>query len=76
MRQVGLRPVLNAGVMGLPDVATIDGFDPQMRTTFLAHFLIVHELMAELSRAACGPANTELRWAASEAAIGEAFVVQ
>lgn len=48
---------LNAGVMGLPDVATVDGFDLQMQTNFLAHFLIVHELLAELSRAASGPAG-------------------
>jgi NAD(P)-dependent dehydrogenase (short-subunit alcohol dehydrogenase family) len=48
---------LNAGVMGMPDVATVDGFDLQMQTNHLSHFLIVKELMAELDRAARGPAG-------------------
>jgi NAD(P)-dependent dehydrogenase (short-subunit alcohol dehydrogenase family) len=42
----------NAGVMALPDQATGDGFDVQMQTNHLSHFLLTRELMPRLERAA------------------------
>ena len=42
----------NAGVMGLPDQATVDGFDVQIQTNHLSHFLLTHELWPLLERAA------------------------
>lgn len=42
----------NAGVMAMPDVATVDGFDVQMQTNHLSHFLLTRELMPLLERAA------------------------
>jgi len=42
----------NAGVMALADTATIDGYDIQMQTNHLSHFLLTRELMALLETAA------------------------
>lgn len=42
----------NAGVMALADTATIDGYDVQMQTNHLSHFLLTRELMPLLERAA------------------------
>ncbi|MGI9606925.1 MAG: SDR family NAD(P)-dependent oxidoreductase [Acidimicrobiales bacterium] len=42
----------NAGVMALGDVATTDGFDVQMQTNHLSHFLLTRELMPLLELAA------------------------
>lgn len=42
----------NAGVMALGDIATGDGFDIQMQTNHLSHFLLTRELMPLLERAA------------------------
>ena len=42
----------NAGVMGLKDYATDDGFDIQMQTNHLSHFLLTHELWPVLEKAA------------------------
>ncbi len=42
----------NAGVMALADTATTDGFDIQMQTNHLSHFLLTRELMPLLERAA------------------------
>lgn len=42
----------NAGVMALADSATSDGFDVQMQTNHLSHFLLTRELMPLLERAA------------------------
>jgi len=38
----------NAGVMALPDKATKDGYDVQMQTNCLSHFLLAKELMGLL----------------------------
>lgn len=42
----------NAGVMALADVATTDGYDVQMQTNHLSHFLLTKELFPLLERAA------------------------
>ena len=42
----------NAGVMALKDQATNDGFDIQMQTNHLSHFLMTKELMPILKKAA------------------------
>ena len=42
----------NAGVMGLPDTATTDGFDVQMQCNHLSHFLLVSEVWPLLETAA------------------------
>lgn len=44
--------VNNAGVMGLPDQATGDGFDVQMQANHLSHFLLTHEAWPLLEKAA------------------------
>ncbi len=41
----------NAGVMALGDTATPDGFDVQMQTNHLSHFLLTRELMPLIERA-------------------------
>ena len=42
----------NAGVMALKDEATIDGYDVQMQTNHLSHFLLTMELMPLLEKTA------------------------
>lgn len=42
----------NAGVMALEDKATSDGFDVQMQTNHLSHFLLTHNLYPALDKAA------------------------
>lgn len=42
----------NAGVMATPDAATEDGYDVQMQTNHLSHFLLTGELMPSLEQAA------------------------
>jgi len=42
----------NAGVMGLPDQATGDGFDVQMQANHLSHFLLTREVWPLLEKAA------------------------
>lgn len=42
----------NAGVMALPNRATRDGYDVQMQTNHLAHFLLTAELFPLLARGA------------------------
>ncbi|NQV42347.1 MAG: SDR family NAD(P)-dependent oxidoreductase [Candidatus Marinimicrobia bacterium] len=42
----------NAGVMALEDLATPDGFDVQMQTNHLSHFLLTKELFPSLEKAA------------------------
>ena len=42
----------NAGIMAMPDEATIDGFDTQMQTNHLSHFLLTRELFPLLEKGA------------------------
>ena len=59
----GLDVLLNnAGVMGVPDTRTADGYDVQMQTNHLSHFLLTALLMPAMEHAA--------------SARGEARVVQ
>ncbi|MCA9683224.1 MAG: SDR family NAD(P)-dependent oxidoreductase [Myxococcales bacterium] len=44
--------VNNAGVMGLPDQATTDGYDVQMQTNHLSHFLLTSLVWPLLEQAA------------------------
>jgi NAD(P)-dependent dehydrogenase (short-subunit alcohol dehydrogenase family) len=44
--------VNNAGVMAMPDVRTADGYDVQMQTNHLSHFLLTKEVMVSLKKAA------------------------
>tara|TARA_Y100001934_G_scaffold265552_1_gene343825 strand:+ start:1272 stop:2285 length:1014 start_codon:yes stop_codon:yes gene_type:complete len=49
----GLYGLLNnAGIMAMPDEATADGFDTQMQTNHLSHFLLTQALFDRLERAA------------------------
>ena len=49
----GLYGLLNnAGIMAMPDEATADGFDTQMQTNHLSHFLLTQSLMPLLESAA------------------------
>lgn len=42
----------NAGIMATPDEATVDGYDTQMQTNHLSHFLLTAELLPLLEVAA------------------------
>ncbi|MEJ2044747.1 MAG: SDR family NAD(P)-dependent oxidoreductase [Reinekea sp.] len=42
----------NAGIMGFPDTATVDGYDIQIQTNYLGHFLLTHEVWSLLKRGA------------------------
>ena len=42
----------NAGIMAMPDQATGDGFDTQMQTNHLSHFLLTRELFPLLEKGA------------------------
>ena len=42
----------NAGIMAMPDEATEDGFDTQMQTNHLSHFLLTKEIFPLLEKAA------------------------
>lgn len=44
--------VNNAGLMGLPDQATEDGYDVQMQANHLSHFLLTHLVWPHLETAA------------------------
>lgn len=41
----------NAGIMGMPDTATMDGFDVQMQANHLSHFLLTHAVWPLLEKA-------------------------
>jgi len=62
--------VCNAGVMAMPDRATVDGFDEQMQTNHLSHFLLVRDLMPELEKAAGLRAEARIVHASSIARSG------
>ncbi len=42
----------NAGIMATPDEATLDGYDTQMQTNHLSHFLLTAELLPLLEKEA------------------------
>ena len=42
----------NAGIMAMPDEPTVDGFDTQMQTNHLSHFLLTRELYPVLEKGA------------------------
>ena len=42
----------NAGIMATPDKATVDGYDTQMQTNHLSHFLLTKELFPLLEKEA------------------------
>jgi len=42
----------NAGIMGMPDKATVDGYDVQMQVNCHSHFLLTHLLFPSLQAAA------------------------
>lgn len=44
--------VNNAGLMGMPDQATVDGYDVQMQANHLSHFLLSHLVWPHLDTAA------------------------
>lgn len=81
-RVVGLCPegihVLcnNAGVMALPDTATDDGFDVQMQTNHLSHFLLSKELMPLLERAAETAGEARIVQHSSTARLAPSKVLQ
>jgi len=47
----------NAGIMAVPDKITKDGYDQQMQTNHLSHFLITKELFPLLKKSANGPSG-------------------
>ena len=50
----------NAGVMALGDAATVDGFDVQMQTNHLSHFLLTAELMPLIDHAAASAGDARI----------------
>ena len=46
--------ILNAGIMAFPFDSTVDGYDVQMQTNVLSHFLLCHQLFAKVLRSADG----------------------
>ena len=53
LREEGIDVLCNnAGVMGLPDTATVDQFDVQIQTNHLSHFLLTHLLWPLLAKGA------------------------
>jgi len=66
----------NAGVMALPDIATDDGFDVQMQTNHLSHFLLSKELMPLLERAAKTAGDARIVQHSSSARLSPSKVLQ
>lgn len=62
--------VNNAGVMALADLATSDGYDVQMQTNHLSHFLLVKELMPLLEKAAAAKGEARVVHHSSIARFG------
>lgn len=61
----------NAGVMALADVATDDGYDVQMQTNHLSHFLLVKEVFPLLEKAASERGEARIVHHTSLARFGE-----
>lgn len=66
----------NAGVMALGDTATVDGFDVQMQTNHLSHFLLSKELMPLLERAAQADGEARIVQHSSTARLAPSKVLQ
>ena len=50
----------NAGVMALGDIGTVDGFDVQMQTNHLSHFLLTAQLMPLIEQAAASAGDARI----------------
>jgi NAD(P)-dependent dehydrogenase (short-subunit alcohol dehydrogenase family) len=59
--------VCNAGVLLIADQATEDGFDIQVQTNHLSHFMLVRDLMPELEKAAAATGDARVVHATSNA---------
>lgn len=66
----------NAGVMALGDTATSDGFDVQMQTNHLSHFLLTRELMPLIERAAEASGDARIVQHSSTARLAPSKVLQ
>ena len=66
----------NAGVMAFPDRATPDGFDVQMQTNHLSHFLLSKELMPLLERAAESDGDARIVQHSSTARLAPSKILQ
>lgn len=66
----------NAGVMALPDTATADGFDVQMQTNHLSHFLLTRELMPLIEKAAGVSGDARIVQHSSTARMAPSKVLQ
>ena len=53
--------ILNAGIMATPDKATKDGYDIQMQTNVISHFLLTKLLYPLLEKAADSVGNVDAR---------------
>jgi NAD(P)-dependent dehydrogenase (short-subunit alcohol dehydrogenase family) len=60
----------NAGIMAMPDKRTADGYDIQMQTNHLSHFLLTKELYPALQRAAARTGEARVVNHSSKAAHG------
>lgn len=66
----------NAGVMALPDMRTKDGYDVQMQTNHLSHFLLTKELMSLLEKAASAKGEARVVGHSSSAAFSGTDVME
>ncbi|CAM9295739.1 unnamed protein product [Chrysoparadoxa australica] len=64
--------VNNAGIMAMPDKRTKDGFDTQMQTNHISHFLLTKELMPLLEKAAAKNGSARVVNHSSIASLGKA----